>query len=288
LAAAGRGYDAVAFSRRIDRIVAAFTPQFFDAVAAAGSANELPVFIVGMPRSGTTLVEQIAASHSRVFGAGELAEIGRLSSALPEPSSAPAAIAAWLAQAPQKAAAHLAFLGRLGGAAARVIDKRPDNILDLGTIAALFPAARVIFCERDARDTCLSNYFQLFAGGNAYSYDLGECADRWLTIERLARYWQRVLRLPMLRVGYEHLVTEPEPEARRLIEFLGLEWEPACLEFYRTERSVVTPSSWQVRQPLYRNSIGRWQRYRQYLGPLVVALEGVSVRVGSPPSPSSG
>jgi hypothetical protein len=164
--------------------------------------------------------------------------------------------------------------------AARVIDKLPDNLLNLGTIAALFPAARVIFCERDARDICLSSYFQLFAGGNAYSYDLEDCVHRCLEIERLARHWRRVLPLAWLQVNYEALVGDLESEARRLIDFLGLEWEPGCLEFHRTERVVVTQSTWQVRQPLYNRSIGRWRRYRAHLAPLLEALGGEAEKEG--------
>ena len=269
LIAAARGYDTGAFERRIDDLIETFTPQFFAAVAAGGVASELPVFIVGMPRSGTTLVEQIAASHSRVFGAGELTDIGRLAQSLPAPGTGSESIASWIGTAPALAAAHLASLGKLGGSAVRVTDKLPDNLFNLGTIAALFPASRVIICRRDPRDICLSSYFQLFAGGNPYSYDLAECAHRHQQVERLVAHWRRVLPICMLEIGYEALVGDLEGEARRLIDFLGLEWEPACLEFHRTERVVVTQSTWQVRQPLYAGSVGRWRRYRRHLQPLL-------------------
>lgn len=271
LIAAGRGYDPAAFAARIDRLIDSFTAQFFAAVADSGPFSELPVFIVGMPRSGTTLVEQIAASHSQVFGAGELTDIRRLAAVLPSPATDKGAIGRWAAAAPALAATYLARLAALGGGAVRVIDKLPDNVLNLGVIAGLFPGARVVFCARDPRDICLSSYFQLFAGGNSYSYDLGECAHRCLEVERLVRHWRRVLPLRMIEIGYEALVGDLEGEARRLIEFLGLEWEPGCLEFHRTERVVVTQSTWQVRQPLYNRSIGRWRLYR-HLAPLLEAL----------------
>lgn len=272
LVSAGRGYDPRAFDERIDRLIGGFTPEFLAAASAGGTRSELPVFIVGMPRSGTTLVEQIAASHSRVFGVGELTDIARLAAALPGPAADRRVIERWTAAAPTLGAAHLARLTTLGLGAARVIDKLPDNVLNLGAVAALFPEAHVIFCERDSRDICLSSYFQFFAGGNAYSYDLGECAHRCLAVERLVRHWRRVLPLRMIVVGYEALVGNLEAEARRLIEFLGLEWEPGCLEFHRTERVVVTQSTWQVRQPLNSRSIGRWQLYRRHLTPLLEAL----------------
>ena len=280
LIASGRGYDPDAFRARIDRLIETYTPQFFAAVAAGGVPSELPVFIVGMPRSGTTLVEQIAASHSQVFGAGELTEIGRLREALPEPGVDPEATAHWLAVAPGLAVKHLDKLAKLGSGAARVIDKLPDNVFNLGVIAALFPASRVILCNRDPRDICLSSYFQLFAGGNPYSYDLAECAHRYRQVERLCEHWRRVLPVRMLEIRYEALVGDLEGESRRLIDFLGLEWEPACLEFHRSERVVVTQSTWQVRQPLYARSVARWRHYERHLIPLIEALGSSIERPG--------
>ncbi len=169
--------------------------------------------------------------------------------------------------------ADLQRLKHLDTCAARVIDKLPDNIFKLGIIAALFPGARVIFCHRDARDTCLSNYFQLFTDGNLFSYDLVDCGRRARETARLAAHWQWVLPLPVIEIGYERLVNDLEGESRRLIEFLGLDWEPACLDFHRTERLVATASTWQVRQPLYSRSVARWRHYKSHLGPLLAVLE---------------
>jgi hypothetical protein len=166
-------------------------------------------------------------------------------------------------------------LAALGGNTRRVIDKLPDNIFELGVIATLFPAARVIFCRRDARDICLSCYFQKFTGAQlAFSYDLGDCAKRYLETERMMAHWRRVLPLRMHEVEYEALVADLEGESRRLIAFLGLEWEPACLEFHLTQRAVATASGWQVRQPLYDRSVGRWRNYESYLAPLLDGLRG--------------
>jgi hypothetical protein len=151
----------------------------------------------------------------------------------------------------------------------------PDNVLLVGLIARLFPRARIIYCSRGPRDTALSCYFQLFSdGAQHFSYDLPDCGRRCRQIERLAAHWLILLPLHMTEVNYERLVGDLEGESRRLIEFLGLEWEPACLDFHRTERTVATVSYWQVRQPIYSSSIGRWRHYENHLAPLFAALDG--------------
>lgn len=261
-------FDATELTREIDRIIRQFTPDFLAAVSTWGDPSELPVFIVGVPRSGTSLVEQIAASHSRVFGAGELRSVGKIASELGPPD------APWTPTRVRHAATvYLQKLHALAGGADRVIDKLPDNIFMLGVIAALYPAARVVFCRRDPRDVGLSCYFQKFSAGLLkFSYDLAECGYRIRETERLAEHWRRVLPLRWLDVQYESLVADVENESRRLIDFLGLEWEPACLDFHRTERTVQTASSWQVRQPLFQQSVGRWHNYTRHLGPLLEEL----------------
>jgi len=247
LATAGKRYDRAALRGDIDRIIAE------PVLAPAAAASDLPVFVVGMPRSGTSLVEQIAASHPLVHGAGELKRIGRIAASL-----APG-------NADELAGEHLDHLRRIGGNAARVIDKMPDNIFHLGRIAGLFPGARVIFCRRDPRDTSLSCFFTLFATGNLFSYDLSDCAARQRETGRLMRHWLKALPLATLTVDYEDLVADLEGQSRRLIAFLGLEWNSACLEFHKTQRSVATASSWQVRQPLYARAVGRWRHYARQI-----------------------
>jgi len=268
----GRAYDPDAMVRRVDHLIAAYSPDALATATAAASESERPVFIVGMPRSGTTLVEQILASHSQVFGAGELTEIAEISRQLPFPQGEPEAIRQWAVAAKPLGRAYLDHLDTIDWTSARMTDKQPDNLLHLGLIATLFPAARVILCERDPRDICLSNYFQLFAGGNPWSYDLAECGHRYRQIARLTEHWRAVLPNALYSVNYESLVADLEGEARRLVAFLGLEWEPACLEFHRTERVVITQSTWQVRQRLFTRSVGRWRRYARHLGPLIEAL----------------
>ncbi len=272
-AARGHCYDEPAFQRRLALLTRHYTGGYF-ASAEPGAADDMPVFVVGMPRSGTSLVEQIAASHSQVFGAGELQDIGLIADALA--ATAQREVAAHQADAGAAQAlarAHRERLRSLGRGALQVIDKMPDNILHLGLIADLFPGARIVFCTRDARDIALSCFFQLFADRlQLFSYDLADCGRRTVAIERLASHWRRVLKVRMHEVNYETLVADLEGESRRLIAFLGLEWEPGCLDFHRTERAVVTNSHWQVRQPLYDRSVGRWRQYERHLGPLFEAL----------------
>jgi hypothetical protein len=162
-----------------------------------------------------------------------------------------------------------------------VIDKMPANVEHLSLIAALFPEARIIFSRRDRRDTCLSCYFQPFLEGNLFAFDLADCGRHHAQIDRLIEHWKSVLPLRMLEVPYETLVQDPEPQSRRIIEFLGVPWDPACLEFHRTQRPIHTASAWQVRQPLYRQSIGRWRNYEKHLGALSEAL-GFSLSPGTP------
>ena len=146
------------------------------------------------------------------------------------------------------------------------------NLHHLGLIALLFPSAHVILCRRDPRDTCLSCYFQWFGHGNTFSFDLAHCGHYHVENDRLADHWLRVLPLKMLEVQYEKVVADLEGQSRRLIDFLGLPWDPACLEFHRTQTTVLTSSIWQVRQPIYSKSAGRWRRYERHLGPLFQSL----------------
>ena len=268
----GERFDIDALRRQVDDLIELATPDFFSAAAPWGNPSQAPVFIVGMPRSGTSLVEQIAASHSRVFGAGELPALGEIWETLSTHNRG-RPVEKWdAALARRLADRHLGSLQALGNGAVRVIDKMPDNILFLWLIAALFPSARIILCRRDLRDVCLSCYFHHFTEGHLYAYDLRDCAVRALEIDRLATRWLRMLPLEILAIDYEKLVSDLEGVSRHLTEFLGLEWEPACLDFHRTERPVLTASAWQVRQPLYPRSVGRWLRYARHLSPLLNVL----------------
>jgi tetratricopeptide (TPR) repeat protein len=268
-AAMGQRHDPRAFRASVDAILAGRPVTSVPAVANAAAAEdgralgELPVFIVGMPRSGTSLIEQIAASHPLVHGAGELPAIGRIASSLAGGDTAAA----------DAIRAHVLDLRRRGGHHVRVIDKMPDNVFHLDLIARLFPGARVILCRRDARDTSLSCYFQLFANGNLFSYDLADCGSRHRDTGRVMDDWASNPGLTTLDLRYEAFIGDLEGESRRLISFLGLPWDDACLGFHQTNRAVATASGWQVRQPLYVSAVGRWRHYERHLGPLIAALK---------------
>ena len=273
----GRGFDRAAVERLADRSMALFTPEFFAARGAEGAPSERPVFIVGMPRSGTTLVEHILASHRAVFGAGELdaieATAHRLSAETDVDATYPDDVAGLDAAACRRLGdAYLERLATLDANAARVTDKMPANFRHLGLIALLLPGARIVHCRRNPLDVCLSCYVQNFTQGNEFSNDLGDIAVTYRAYRRLIDHWRRVLPLPMLDVGYEELVADQAAVSRRIVEFVGLEWDPACLEFHANRRAVQTSSALQVRRPIYRSSIERWRVYEAELQPLIEAL----------------
>ena len=167
------------------------------------------------------------------------------------------------------------YLDLLGGRfpnALRVTDKMPQNFLHLGWIALLFPGARVIHCVRDPLDACLSCYFQMFTGDHPYAYDLANLGAYYRQYQRLMDHWRAILDIPIFELRYEDLVREPEKLGRAMVEFCGFKWDPRCLEFYKSERSVATASFQQVRQPIYSSSLGRWQHYADHLEPLKKAL----------------
>jgi tetratricopeptide (TPR) repeat protein len=261
--AAGIRFSPTAFRREIETKIRVFTPAYFEQRIDTGLETELPVFIVGLYRSGTTLTEQILASHPAIHGAGEVPLMRHLASTLmPTPEHAHQ----WQREALTDAAErYLENLQARDGAALRIVDKHPDNIFLLGLIACLFPQAKVIICRREARDNVLSCYFQRFQRTMAFTTDLADCAHRYVETERLADHWRRVLPLQILDIQYEKLVEDLDGQARRLIDFVGLPWDPACAKFHETERTVNTFSAWQVRQPIYQTSVGRWMNYEKYL-----------------------
>jgi len=261
----------------IDRVIATFSKELFAQKGRIGSESDRPVFIVGLPRSGTTLVEQILASHPRVYGHGELAYFQQLTQALPERLGGrepyPECVTALDAETALRiAATHLARLERDAGTALRSVDKMPDNFSRLGLIVLLFPRAKLINCVRDPLDTCLSCFFQDFGERLNYTRDLQHLGLYYRDYQRLMAHWHAILPSPILDVPYEGLVADQEAWSRKLIDFLGLPWDERCLAYYKTERPVLTSSAWQVRQPIYTSSIGRWRHYAKHLGPLFGAL----------------
>lgn len=276
--AKGHRFDAMALHQEVDCLIATFTPAFFAAARDWGNPSALPIFAVGMPRSGSTLVEQILASHPAVVARGELRDLERIARRLTL-ENAERAERDWSATGAQRQAdAHIARLAAFAGGAARVVDKMPDNVFALGLAAALFPQSRMLLCLRDPRDTCLSCFFQRFADPQVFSTDLLDCARRAREVQQLMAHWQSVLPVPVLEVEYASLVQVPNEAIPRLIGSIGLPWDPACLEFHRTDRPILTASSWQVRQPLYTGAIGRWRNYAAHLGGMLAILDGEASR----------
>ncbi|MDP6933650.1 MAG: sulfotransferase, partial [Myxococcota bacterium] len=235
------------------------------------------VFVVGMPRSGSSLCEQILASHPEIHGAGERTDVlelvGGLQARLGAPEPYPLCVPRLDGEALGVLAdEHRSLLMALGDGARYVTDKLPHNFLHLGLLAQLHPGAQVIHCIRDPLDTCLSCFFQNFDAKNPYATSLEDLGVYWRGYQRLMAHWKQVLPLPIHEVRYETLVAEPEVETRRLLSFLGLPWEPSCLSFHESSRRVHTASYDQVRQPIYQSSVGRSDRYHHHLGPLIDAL----------------
>jgi Flp pilus assembly protein TadD len=271
-------FDPEAQTREVDRLMAAFDAARMGAAPRATERSDLPVFVVGMPRSGTTLVEQILASHPRAHGAGELHDAGRMAASLPGLLKTATPYPECAAELTGEALDTLArwYLGRRRSEAPdadRVVDKMPHNFLHLGLIALCLPGARVIHCARDPVDTCLSCHFQNFtSGGHPYTHDLAALGRYYRDYRRLMAHWEGVVGLPIHTVRYEALVDDPEGASRDLVAFLGLDWDPACLRFFASGRLVRTASRDQVRRPVYGSSAGRWRRYAAHLGPLLAAL----------------
>ena len=265
----------------INAIVETFSPEFMARATALAQDDERPVFILGMPRAGTTLVEQIAASHPQVYGAGELTffpeQLPALLRRAGQTSTYPRGIGRRLNELGALAPRYLAVLASRAGQARRVSDKMPYNFLYLGVIAALFPRARVVHCTRHPLATCHSIFTRDLTGSHPYSYDLAGLAAAYAGYRRLMDHWREVLKVPMLDLDYEALVDDQQGETRRLIEFLGVPWDPACLHFHESRRAVATASQWQVRQPLYTDARDHWRQYRAQLAPLASALRAAGV-----------
>jgi tetratricopeptide (TPR) repeat protein len=261
-------YDRAATSARVTRTLAVFERSALEALQSEGLPSKRPVFVFGMPRSGTTLAEQILASHPQVHGAGEVLfwQFAADTELASRPEQRRDTIAALGRQ-------YLASLAALPAAAIRVVDKLPSNFKNLGLIHAALPAARFIHLERHPLDTCLSIYFQGFSAAHAYATDLRDLAHYYREYRRLMAHWRAALPPHLLlEVRYESLVDDPEHWGRRMLAHLGLSWDPRCLEFHLTDRPVLTASSWQVRQPIGKSSIGRWRHYERHLEPLREAL----------------
>ena len=270
-------YDSGSHEATLQRIAEMVDAAFIGQLQGAGNASDVPVFVLGMPRSGTTLTEQIIASHPQAFGAGELSTLMQI-------ASRPAAGAAQLLGYPfnlrglsretvtEWGNAYVRHLTSRAPGARRITDKMPGNYQLLGLIALMLPNARIVHVTRNPVDTCLSCFTCLFARHQEATYDLTELGHHFASYARLMRHWHALMPEGFLEVRYEDLVANTEAEARRLIDFCGLPWDDGCLAFFDTKRNVRTASVMAVRQPVYTSSVDRWRRYEPFLGPLLDAL----------------
>ncbi|MCF8480638.1 MAG: sulfotransferase [Rhodospirillum sp.] len=275
----GRAFDIDGHEALVEALRGLFKRGYWDAHAGLGDPTDVPVLVVGLPRSGTTLTERIIASHPEAAGAGELIHFGRLEKSL-----------RWIVDPTGKTTypdcvpkttrdmvrdfvdSYKAELKRVDGRASRVVDKMPQNFLRVGLFTLLFPRGRIVHCSRDVMDTCVSIFFQNFSRGHAYKNDLevlGRYARSYLT---LMDHWRAVLPKPLVEVNYATLVGDQEGESRALISALGLDWDDAVLGFHESKGAVATVSRWQVRQPIYTDSLARWKRYEKHLVPLLRGL----------------
>jgi len=265
LKTAAEDYDRKERSSFISKLIRVYSPEAISTIGPPGSSSAKPVFVVGMPRSGTSLAEQIIASHPAAYGAGELG----FWAALIEKDKELTHAALSESTRPKVAEEYLRILEGFAANELRVIDKAPMNSDFLGLIYSVFPNARVIYMQRDPIDTCLSCYFQQFLTGLNFTFDLSDLAHYYGEHQRIMAHWRAVLPPGfILDVPYEGLVVDQETWSRKMLDFIGLEWDPRCLEFHANKRQVTTASAWQVRQKVYNSSVARWRNYEKFIGPL--------------------
>ncbi|MEM9532002.1 MAG: sulfotransferase [Pseudomonadota bacterium] len=271
-------FDRQAFDARVEKFLSLFPRAFIEDRRHWGDASERPVFVVGLPRSGTTLTEQIIGSHPQCFGAGELPILSDLATGTPDRLERPRA--AWPDNVSDLHDAHIRAIGEdYSGQTAklapseciRIVDKQPLNFWHLGLVAIALPKAKVIHCTRDIRDVGLSIYTQNFHPSQRWSTSLEDIAYYWRGYCRIMAHWESVAGLDMKTVAYESTVSDLESQARSLLGFLELSWDDRVMSFHNNERAVQTPSRWQVRQPLYQSSKAKWRHYEAHLGPLIDA-----------------
>lgn len=280
-----KSFDNAEFRQQIKNTIYLFDRKLVERNKGTGSPSEQPVFIIGMPRSGTTLIEQILASHSRVFGAGELNDmkfVAKLASEISRvhqgfPLCVPGITGSGYEVLAKDYLARTAIHNEDGNYE-RVVDKHPLNFQFVGLILQMFPNARIIHTLRDPLDTCLSCFFQNFTKGQNYSFNLQSLAHFYVDYARLMEHWEIIYPGKILTVEYEKVLSDQESETRRMLDFCGLEFEMQCLEFHKTDRVVKTASFLQVRKPIYRSSQNRWKRYANQLSE-VASILGIEIEI---------
>jgi len=271
-------FDPALCTKLTDDLISVFSSDFLASASHATLPSGRMVFIVGMPRSGTSLVEQILASHPAVFGAGELKDLTKIAQSIPKALNRQQPYPLCMdklteSQADNLAARYYRMIDKLAPPEARrVTDKMPSNHLHVGLIALLFPEARIIHCTRNPLDTCLSCYQIRFTSVMPFSYDLTNLGYYYREYQRLMRHWHEALGDRILEMNYETVIADQETQSRALVEFCGLQWDERCLRFHELNRFVATASYDQVRKPLYNSSVGRWKCYESHLEPLRKAL----------------
>jgi tetratricopeptide (TPR) repeat protein len=282
----GRPYDPAEHAESVTEIIETFSPAFFERLRGFALETEQPVFIVGLPRSGTTLTEQILAGHSKVHGAGELSLVRDTFESLPRILNVEASAVECLDRLDRETAQRLGrhilhTLRSLNLHALRIVDKMPENYIYLGMLTALFPGARFIHCQRDLRDiavSCWMTHFRHIRWAN----DPDHIVSRIHNYQRLMDHWRQVLPPVWLDVPYEATVADLETVARQLVAWCGLEWEPECLAFHSGRRTVRSASLAQVRRPIYKNAVGRWKNYEHELGPMLAQFSQDWGKPGTP------
>lgn len=247
---------------------------------SAGNPSEVPIFILGMPRSGTTLVEQILASHPEVYGAGELKLTQNIINGLNIDNNAfvsedPIVREEMNKELFQRGARYIEDVQAYSPKSSHITDKMPQNFRYVGFIHLLLPNAKIIHCKRNPIDTCLSNFRILFGEKMEFTYDLSDLGRYYVAYSKLMEHWQKALPGKMLDVQYEDVVADMETQARRIVAHCNLDWDDECLNFYKSKRNVHTASTTQVRQPIYNNAVGRWEKYGDALSPLINSLKPV-------------
>jgi tetratricopeptide (TPR) repeat protein len=284
-------YDSGAMARVDAELVRVFDTAFLRRHAGAGNPDPAPIFIVGLPRSGSTLIEQVLASHSLVEGTHELTELNRIANEMNRDSTGkgyPAVLLdAGADRFHQLGTEYLERAGRFRTGAPRFTDKMSNNFRHIGLISLILPNAKIINARRHPLDCCVSCYKMLFSRGQKFSYDLRDLGEYYLQYQRLMDHWHEVLPGFMLDVDYEQLVGDFEGQVRRILDFCALPWEPSCLEFHRNTRAVRTASAEQVRQPLYSTGIHRWRDYERQIAPLIDLLRPVLERRPGEARPSA-
>jgi tetratricopeptide (TPR) repeat protein len=284
-------YDPVFTEHLHDRVIDVFSREFLDEMAAVGYDNDEAIFIVGLPRTGSTLIEQILASHREVEGTFELPELGRLSQSLPVIDYARSRYPESAASLDRNAYCalgekYIEHTRRYRSGKPFFTDKSLGNFMHIGLLQLILPNARIINARRHPLDTCLGCYKQLFARGQSYSYDMEELGEYYLQYQRLTDHWDAVLPGKVLHVQYEDVTRDLEGQARRILEHCGLPWDEDCLSFHETRRDVRTASSEQVRQPIYQSSVNSWRNYEAHLKELIDVLEPLLLQLPNQDQPA--